>query len=150
MTKPTPLGPLPAPILSCADLQAFLVQEFPQVPDDFRVESLTDDGLIVRLRVNDSHLRPGGTVSGPSMFALCDVGVYLAILSRVGIESLAVTTSCSMDFMRRPKSGTDLLAEVRVLKLGRVLAVADVLIRSEGDGAPVARASMTYSRPPKD
>lgn len=137
------------PILNKVDLQDFLRREFPQVPDDFVVDQITRDGVVVRLRVNESHLRPGGTVSGPAMFGLTDVGVYLAILSRVGLESLSVTTSCSMDFMRKPKSDRDLLADVTLLKLGQALVVANVLIRSEGTDAPVARASMTYSRPPR-
>ena len=83
------------------------------------------------------------------MFALADVGVYLAILARLGPVTLAVTTSSSMDFMRKPEAGRDLLADVTLLKLGRVLAVGDVLIRSEGSASVVARATMTYSIPPR-
>jgi len=83
------------------------------------------------------------------MFGLADVGVYLAILARLGPVALAVTTNCSIDFMRKPASGTDLLAHTRILKMGRVLVVGDVLIYSEGQGAPVARASLTYSIPPR-
>ena len=131
------------------DLATFLAGAFPQVADDFAVEALSEDRLTVRLRVAERHLRPGGTVSGPSMFALADVAIYLAVLARLGPVALAVTTSCSIDFMRRPASGADLLAEARLLKLGRVLAVGDVLIRSEGHEAPVARASLTYSIPPR-
>lgn len=82
------------------------------------------------------------------MFALADVGMYLAILSRIGPVALAVTTNCAIDFMRKPAAGCDLLAEARLLKLGKVLAVGDVLIRSEGQEAPVARASLTYAIPP--
>ena len=131
-------------------LMAFLRAEFGQVADQFEVETLTGDGITLRLKVTELHLRPGGTVSGPSMFGLADVGVYLAVLSRIGPKGLAVTTSASLDFMRKPAAGRDLLAEVRLLKLGRALAVGDVLIRSEGIEAPVARAAMTYSIPPED
>lgn len=129
-------------------LTAFLAREFPQVCDDFALDRVEMDGLTVRLKVADRHLRPGGTVSGPSVFALADVGVYLAILSRLGPVALAVTTNCSIDFMRKPASGADLSCEVRLLKLGRMLAVGDCLIRSVGLEAPVARASLTYSIPP--
>lgn len=129
-------------------LQDFLLRDFPQVGDDFAIDALTTDELVVRLRVTDKHLRPGGTVSGPSMFALADVGLYLAILARLGPVALAVTTNCSIDFMRKPAAGRDLLGHVRLLKLGRVLAVGDVLIYSDGDPKPVARASLTYSIPP--
>ena len=135
--------------MTVEDLTAFLRDEFPQVGGDFAVEALSGDALTVRLRVAERHLRPGGTVSGPSMFALADVAIYLAVLARLGPVALAVTTSCAIDFMRRPAFGVDLLAETRLLKLGRVLAVGDVLIRSEGFEAPVARASLTYSIPPR-
>ncbi|WP_149143103.1 PaaI family thioesterase [Gemmobacter caeruleus] len=130
------------------ELQGFLAEAFPQVAEDFVVEQAGAE-TVVRLVVAERHLRPGGTVSGPSMFALADVGVYLAILHRIGPVALAVTTNCSIDFMRKPAAGRDLIARVRLLKLGRVLAVADALIFSDGEPAPVARASLTYSIPPR-
>lgn len=129
-------------------LEAFLREEFGQVAEDFAVERADAAGVGLRLRVAERHLRPGGTVSGPSIFALADVAMYLAILSRVGPVALAVTTSCAVDFMRKPAAGRDLLGEARVLKLGRSLAVGDVLVFSEGGADPVARASLTYSIPP--
>ncbi|WP_050525409.1 PaaI family thioesterase [Pseudorhodobacter aquimaris] len=130
-------------------LTEFLAREFAQVANDFSVTRVEEDLLEVRLNVADRHLRPGGTVSGPSMFALADVAVYLAILSRLGPVALAVTTNCSIDFMRKPAAGRALVAQARLLKLGRVLAVGDVLIYSEGTAAPVARAGLTYSIPPE-
>ncbi|MFT4014059.1 MAG: PaaI family thioesterase [Paracoccus sp. (in: a-proteobacteria)] len=131
------------------ELNAFMHRAFPQVAGQVMVESLDRDRLVARLRVQDQHLRPGGTVSGPAMFALADVAIYLAILARIGEVALAVTTNASIDFMRKPVSGCDLLAECRILKLGRVLAVGECLIRSEGQAEAVARCSMTYSIPPK-
>lgn len=131
------------------DLTEFLAAEFPQVAQDFVIEDVAKNRIRVRLATQERHLRPGGTVSGPSMFALADVGVYLAILAMIGPKALAVTTNCSIDFMRKPAAGADLIAECRLLKLGRVLAVGDVLITSEGTDAPVARASLTYSIPPE-
>lgn len=129
-------------------LQRFLASEFPQVADMFVVEDVAPMRLSVRLPVRDAHLRPGGTVSGPTMFALADVGVYLAVLAMIGPQALAVTTSCAIDFMRKPAPGTDLIADVRLLKLGRRLAVGDVLIVAEtAPDLPVARASLTYSLP---
>ncbi|MEZ5867846.1 uncharacterized protein (TIGR00369 family) [Defluviimonas denitrificans] len=137
------------PVMTEAELSAFMARAFPQAADDFLVEHLTEDGIVMRLKVAEKHLRPGGTVSGPSIFGLADVAVYLAILSRIGPVALAVTTNGAVDFLRKPAAGVDLLAEARLLKLGRVLAVGDVLIRSEGMEAPVARSNMTYSIPPK-
>ena len=102
----------------------------------------------MRLVVAQKHLRPGGTVSGPSMFSLADVAAYLMTLARIGPQALAVTTNCSIDFMRKPASGVDLISDTRLLKLGRTLSVCDSIIYSEGQGQPVARASLTYSIPP--
>ncbi|MCX7645818.1 MAG: PaaI family thioesterase [Rhodobacteraceae bacterium] len=130
------------------ELHDFLAEQFPQVKDDFRVQALTENAITVRLPVAERHLRPGGTVSGPTMFALADVAVYLMILSRIGPVALAVTTSCAIDFLRKPAAGRDLIAEARLLKLGRTLAVGDVLVYSEGTAEPVARASVTYAIPP--
>lgn len=129
-------------------LEVFLKRDFGQVAADFAVERADQQGVRVRLKVAERHLRPGGTVSGPSMFALADVAMYLAILSRIGPVALAVTTNCAIDFMRKPSAGYDLMAEARLLKLGRALAVGDAMIVSEGHAEPVARASLTYSIPP--
>ena len=130
-------------------LQRFLEEAFPQVAEDYVIEEVSDMALRVRLAVAERHLRPGGTVSGPAMFSLADVAVYLAVLAMVGPKALAVTTNCSIDFMRKPAAGQDLVAEARLLKLGRVLAVGDVMILPAGGGAPVARATLTYSLPPE-
>jgi uncharacterized protein (TIGR00369 family) len=133
--------------MDIAALETFLRAQFPQVDGQLRVLDMTDAGLRVQLCVDDSHLRPGGTVSGPSMFMLADVAVYLAILARIGPKALTVTTNCTIDFMRKPAAGHDLICEVRILKIGRALAVCDALIYSKGHAAPVARANMTYAIP---
>jgi len=135
--------------MDVAALTRFLEETFPQVAADFTIEDLRENAIRTRLLTAERHLRPGGTVSGPSMFALADVSVYLAILAMIGPRALAVTTSCAIDFMRKPAAATDLICECRLLKLGRVLAVGDCLLYSEGQTAPVARASLTYSIPPE-
>jgi len=129
-------------------LAKFLNDQFPQAADDFEVLSLAENQAEVRMHISDAHLRPGGTVSGPSMFALADVTFYLALMAMIGPKALAVTTNCSIDFMRKPAAGCDMIGKAKILKLGRVLAVGDVLIYSQGQAAPVARASLTYSIPP--
>ncbi|HEX9856818.1 MAG TPA: PaaI family thioesterase, partial [Paracoccaceae bacterium] len=96
-----------------AELTAFLRRDFAQVADDFAVEAVTEAETTIRLRVAGRHLRPGGTVSGPAMFGLADVAIYLAILARIGPVALAVTTNCSIDFMRKPEAGRDLIARAR-------------------------------------
>lgn len=135
--------------MSAEELTDFMAREFPQVAGDFVIEEVGARRIRVRLVVAERHLRPGGTVSGPSIFALADVAVYLGLLAMIGPEALAVTTNCSIDFMRKPAANTDLVAECRLLKVGRVLAVGEVLIFSDGMDEPVARASLTYSIPPK-
>ncbi|MDG1010935.1 MAG: PaaI family thioesterase [Amylibacter sp.] len=134
--------------MTIPDLQIFLNDVFPQVCDDFVIEDLSKNEITVRLKVSEKHLRPGGTVSGPSMFGLADVCFYLVILSNVGPKALTVTTSCSIDFMRKP-APMDLIAKARLLKLGKSLAVGDVLLFSEGMEMPVAHANVTYSIPSK-
>ncbi|MBO9464543.1 PaaI family thioesterase [Tropicibacter sp. R15_0] len=130
-------------------MMAFLAEVFPQVDGMFGIDRLDEELLVMRLHAHERHLRPGGTVSGPAMFSLVDVAAYVATMARVGREALAVTTHCSIDFMRKPKAGADILAEARVLKLGKALSVTDVLLFSEGEAEPVAHASLTYSIPPK-
>ena len=120
---------------------------FPQIKGEFQIDHLDEAMLIVRLLVQEHHLRPGGTVAGPSMFSLADISVYLSVLAAIGPEALTVTTNCSLDFMRKPVSETDLLAHCKLLKLGKSLAVGDVLIFSDGMDKPVARATMTYAIP---
>ena len=134
--------------MTAAELQGFLARDFGQVAQDFSVDAVDAAGLTLRLRVETRHLRPGGTVSGPSMFALADVAMYLAILSRIGPVALAVTTQCSIDFLRKPVAGRDMLGRAQILKLGRSLVVGDVLLYSEGVPGVGARASLTYSVPP--
>lgn len=134
--------------MGAEEVAAYLDEVFPQVRGDFVVEDVAERAVRVRMPVADRHLRPGGTVSGPAMFALADVSVYIAVLAMKGREALAVTTGGSFDFMRKPVAGADLICECRLLKLGRVLAVGDCLIYSDGLNEPVARASMTYSMPP--
>ena len=135
--------------LNAEEMAPFLDEVFPQVRGMFGIDRLDEELLVMRLHAGEKHLRPGGTVSGPAMFGLADVAAYVATMARIGKEALAVTTNCSIDFMRKPKAGADVLAHAKVLKLGRSLSVTDVLLYSEGEPDPVARATLTYSLPPK-
>ncbi|MEN8893801.1 PaaI family thioesterase [Planktotalea arctica] len=135
--------------LDAAALSDIMRTEFSQVAEDFVIEEVIPMQVRVRLPVAERHLRPGGTISGPAMFTLADVSIYLATMAMIGPVTLAVTTNCSIDFMRKPAAGVDLIATARLLKLGRLLAVGDVMIHSDGMDAPVARASLTYAIPPR-
>jgi len=134
------------PLMSKIDLENFLEKEFPQVSNNFKILNTKPNSLSMLMHISDEHLRPGGTVSGPTMFLLADVSFYLATLSMIGPKSLTVTTNCSINFLRKPNI-SDLISESRVLKIGKTLSVGDVLIYSKGIKEPVAHASLTYSIP---
>ena len=136
------------PLMSKIDLENFLEKEFPQVSNNFKILNTKPNSLSMLMHISDEHLRPGGTVSGPTMFLLADVSFYLATLSIIGPKSLTVTTNCSINFLRKPNI-SDLISETRVLKIGKTLSVGDVLIYSNGIKEPVAHASLTYSIPRK-
>lgn len=132
--------------LSAEELAAYVDEVFPQVAGRFEILELEPGRLRLRMRATEADLRPGGTVSGPAMFLLADCAFYLALLAVIGKVPLAVTINCSMDFMRKPAPG-GLTAEARILKLGRTLAVGDVLMFAGGQPLPIARAGLTYAIP---
>ena len=134
---------------SKTSMLSFLEEVFPQVNGKIEILNLTESSSSVKLRVAESDLRPGGTVSGPSMFLLADVTFYIAVLVAIGKQPLAVTTNCSINFMRKPNPN-DLIADARILKKGRSLIVGDVLLRSSMEDLTVAQASFTYAIPHKE
>jgi uncharacterized protein (TIGR00369 family) len=136
------------PLMSVEELNAFLVTHFPHFEDTFRVEEVADRRAGVRLIYHDRHLRPGETISGASLMALADLAMYVAVLAMIGPVALAVTTNLNINFLRKPPKG-DVLAECRLLKLGKRLAVGEVTMNSESDPEPVAHATVTYSIPPR-
>ena len=101
----------------------------------------------VRLPAGEAHIRPGGTLSGPAQMALADFTMYAALLGAIGEVPLAVTTSLNMNFLQRPLPGA-LIAECRLIKLGKRLAVGEIVVHGEGMEAPVSHATATYSIPP--
>lgn len=134
-------------VLSAHELERIVAESFPdhEVP---RIESLEGDTLVLAQSVDARHSRPGGTISGPTMMALADNAAWLIILAHVGPVLLSVTTSLHIDFLRKPEI-TDLMARARLIKLGRRLAVVDVELFSRGSDDLVAKASVTYSIPPR-
>ncbi|MBM4244236.1 MAG: PaaI family thioesterase [Deltaproteobacteria bacterium] len=135
--------------MTAAELDAFLHREFPQVDGQgYRVEEMRDRFARLRLPFHEGHLRPGGTVSGPTLMSLADTAMYVVVLAMIGEVPLAVTTSLNINFMRRP-GPVDVIADARILKLGRRLAVGDVALYSDGDPEMVAHATLTYSIPDK-
>lgn len=135
------------PVLTVAELEGFLSEVFPQIEGQMRIEAVGPMTAQMRLLTAEQHLRPGGTVSGPSMFMLADCAFYVAVLAMIGREALTVTTSLTINFLRKPPS-EDLIGEARILKLGRSLAVGDIDIRAADGGPVLAHATATYSIPP--
>jgi uncharacterized protein (TIGR00369 family) len=137
------------PIMTVAELEEFLDREFPQIHHGGRTYHLESVGpLTARLRMDyhERHVRPGGTISGPSMMALADLALYLTILAHIGPVALALTTNLSFNFLRKAEPRA-LMAECRLLKLGRRLAVGEVSIFSDGATDLVCHATGTYSIP---
>jgi uncharacterized protein (TIGR00369 family) len=132
------------------EVTAFLAEEFPQIQIGriFVVEEIGSMSARMRMIYHPSQLRPGGTISGPSILTLADVSLYVAILGQIGRVKLAVTTNLNINFLNRP-APRDLIGEALLVKLGKRLAVGEVRIWSEGDEALVAHATGTYSIPPR-
>ncbi len=125
----------------------FIATEFPQ--STAIIEQAGGGTATVKHRVSHADLRPGGTVSGPVMMGLADVALYVAIFGAIGIVPLAVTTSLSINFLRKPAADRDVVAVCRLLKVGKSLVVGEVSLYSEGLADPVAHAVATYAIPPK-
>ena len=141
------MSPQP-PAFTLEEIRAYLAEVFPQIGlgRAFEIEAVGPMSARVRMIFAPSHLRPGGTISGPSMFALADVALYVGILAQIGPLGLAVTTNMNINFLRKPEP-RDLIGETRLIKLGKRLAVGEVAIFSAGETDLAAHATGTYSIP---
>jgi acyl-coenzyme A thioesterase PaaI-like protein len=133
-------------MLSKDQITDFLDAEFPQTK--CIVAEVGDKSATVKHKIGFDELRPGGTVSGPVLMAVADVALYVAILGEIGLVSHAVTTSLTINFLRKPSPDQDIIAKCHLLKIGKSLAVGDVALYSEGNTDPVAHVVGTYSIPP--
>ncbi len=135
--------------MNADQIDQFLAGHFPQARGWTRITAIRPDAeeIDLVLPFSADNLRPGGTLSGPTLMALADTAMYFLLLSRLGPVALAVTTSLNINFLRRPPPA-DLTATARMLKLGQKLAVGEVHIRSVDGGGLVAQASVTYALPP--
>lgn len=129
------------------EITQFLACEFPQ--NRCSVESVEPMSATVRHPVGHAELRPGGTVSGPVLMTTADVALYVAILGEIGIVPLAVTTSLTINFLRKPAADAAIIGICRLLKVGRTLVVGEVNLYSEGSDDIVAHVVGTYALPPK-
>ena len=138
--------------MSLPDLEKFLHEVFPQVfrtGGDISIEHADGTTCRVRQRYSENMLRPGGTISGPTLMALADCAMYVVLLSAIGPVGLAVTTNLNINFLRKGAAGEDVLAEARLLKLGKRLAVGEVTLFSVASPDPIAHVTATYSIPNK-
>jgi uncharacterized protein (TIGR00369 family) len=141
--------PAKKPAMSVEQLEQFLATQFPQVfhpASGLRIEQVWHSGGRVRQAYQPQFIRPGGTISGPTMMALADFAMYVGVLASIGPVLLAVTINLNINFLRKP-AARDLIAECRLLKLGKRLAVGEVMILSDGWEEPVAHVISTYSIP---
>jgi uncharacterized protein (TIGR00369 family) len=139
-------------VLSASEVGELLAREFSQAfstESPNVIEDAWHGGCRIRCRFSARSLRPGGTISGPTMMALTDFAMYVAVLASVGPVPLAVTTNLNINFLRKPAQ-RDLIAEVKLIKLGKRLAVGDVAIYQDGEDEMVAHATSTYSIPPPE
>ena len=135
------------PAVTKAEIVTFLAEAFPQ--SKCIVDEVGHGTAVVRHLVGEAELRPGGTVAGPVLMFLADVGLYVAIFGELGIVPLAVTTSLNINFLRKPSADASIIGVCKLLKLGKSLAVGEVTLYSEGSPDPVAHATGTYSIPRK-
>jgi uncharacterized protein (TIGR00369 family) len=135
--------------MSVVELDAFLHREFPQAfaAGNIAIERADGESCLIRERFHERMLRPGGTISGPTLMALADVAMYVVLLSAIGPVGLAVTTNLTINFLRKGAPGQDVVAEARLLKLGKRLAVGEVSLMSAGSPEPIAHVTATYSIP---
>ena len=131
------------------EIVAFLEKEFPQSLEKCRIESVTERAATVVYQVDERDLRPGGTVSGPTMMTLADYALYIAILGEIGLVGLTVTTNLSVNFLSKPAASTNIRGECKLMKVGKALVVGDVWLYSVGKDEPIAHVVGTYSIPPK-
>jgi uncharacterized protein (TIGR00369 family) len=135
--------------MSAAELETFLGTEYPQIfsGGDISIESADGASCLLRQCYSEQMLRPGGTVSGPTLMALADFAMYVVLLSAIGPVGLAVTTNLNINFLRKGQPGQDVLAAARLLKLGKRLAVGEVSLLSGTSADPIAHVTATYSIP---
>jgi uncharacterized protein (TIGR00369 family) len=132
--------------LTAAEITAFLDHVFPGAMDHFVIEAAGPMTARVRMPFNEGRLRPGGTISGPALMTLADTSMWVALLAMIGREPLSVTSHLDIDFLRKPHPG-DVVGNATLHKIGKRLAVGDVLMYSEGETQPCARSSVTYAIP---
>ena len=131
------------------EIVQFLQQYFPQSLEKCEIEEVIEGGATMLWHVGGSDLRPGGTISGPTMMTLADFALYVAILGEIGIVGLAVTTNMNINFLRKPSGGVDLRGVCKLMKVGKALIVGEVWIYSIDQDEPVAHVTGTYSIPPQ-
>ena len=110
------------------------------------VESVGENRARVRYRFTESMIRPGGTVSGPTLMSLADAAMYAAILANLDGQEMAVTQNLNINFLSKPGQA-DLIGDAEILRLGRRSAMLEVRLYSDGNDVMVAHVTGTYAIP---
>jgi len=134
--------------MDASALNDFLARAFPATPADQlpKVGEIEPGRVLIASRTSERSLRPGGVISGPTLMGLADAAAYTLILAHIGEVAMAVTTSLNIHFLRPCKPG-ELIAEGRLLRLGRRIATVEVLLWTEGRDRPAAHATVAYAIP---
>ena len=136
--------------VSLEEFNKILVEELPWAVDTgMSLESIYNGFATMKLPYHHRSTRPGGSISGPHMMMLADACMYSVVLSMIGKVKLAVTTNFNINFLRKPIE-SDLIAEGRIIKMGKRLAIMEVSIYAGEDNNLVAHATGTYSIPPTE
>ena len=133
--------------MNLQQVREFLKTEFPQ--NTATVDSVGNGKAVIHQKIDHQHLRPGGTVSGPTLMMVADCAIYVAIQGVIGLEPLAVTTNLNINFLRKPLAGKNIIGKAELIKVGKRLIIGEVRLYSEGLDEPVAFVTATYSVPPK-
>jgi len=137
--------------MTIEEIDGFFTQHFPQLNPGgqcYFIDSIEPGVAVMRLEPDDRHLRPGNTISGPTLFSLADIAAYVVILAHIGPVALAVTTNLNINFLRKPTL-QPLLCPCKIMKLGKRLCVVEADIYPANGGDSVAHATATYSIPPR-
>jgi uncharacterized protein (TIGR00369 family) len=134
--------------MSIGELAEFLDQAFPAEarPGLGELVSVAVGHVRMTLRPQPAMLRPGGIVSGPTLMGLIDVAAYAVVLAHIGPVEMAVTHTLSVSFLRGCRL-EPVMADARLLKLGRRLAAVDVRLWQTSEERLAAQASVGYALP---
>ena len=134
---------------SISDLSSYLDEVFPKVINQYKFLVLEPGYAKIVQNVPSEILRRGEIVSGPTIFSLFDIGMCILLLAHIGKESLDVTSNCSIDFLKKPNTSKEMVADLRLLQLERIPIVKVLIFIALTQSDHMAKSSITHFRPKK-